>query len=172
MTGRTARVAAAAIVTVPLIGYPLVVGADGARFPSAGDCVRKAPPGETAELDLVFGRRETPAEAEQLLERVRGVGYVGAEVRALRERHRQIHTWVSANLLQTLFREALVDRVNLWVCPVVIGQGKKLFPEGTAATRFEQVEPPKAYPGGVMLLRYRRLEGPPETVTEAIDAED
>ena len=48
MTGRTARIAAAAIVTVPLIGYPLVVGADGARFPSADDCVRKAPPGETA----------------------------------------------------------------------------------------------------------------------------
>jgi dihydrofolate reductase len=97
---------------------------------------------------------------------------VGAEVRDLRERHEQIHTWGSANLLQTLFREALVDQVNLWVCPVVIGQGKKLFPEGTAATRFEQVEPPKSYPGGVMLLRYRCLEGPPATVTEAVNAED
>ncbi len=31
---------------------------------------------------------------------------VGAEVRDLRERHEQIHTWGSANLLQTLFREA------------------------------------------------------------------
>jgi dihydrofolate reductase len=41
--------------------------------------------------------------------------------------------WGSANLLQALFREALVDRLNLWVCPVVIGQGKKLFPEGTPA---------------------------------------
>jgi dihydrofolate reductase len=87
---------------------------------------------------------------------------VCAEVRDLCERHEQIHTWGSANLLQTLFREALVDRVNLWVCPIVIGQGKKLFPEGTAATRFEQVEPPKSYPAGVMLLRYRCLEGPPE----------
>ena len=88
---------------------------------------------------------------------------VGAEVRDLREGHEQIHTWGSANLLQTLFREALVDRVNLWVCPVVLGQGKKLFPEGTAATRFEQIEPPKSFPGGVVLLRYRCLEGPPET---------
>jgi len=42
----------------------------------------------------------------------------------------------------------------------VIGQGKKLFPEGTPATRFAQVEPPKSYPAGVMLLRYRCLEGP------------
>jgi hypothetical protein len=98
---------------------------------------------------------------------------VGAEVRDLCERHEQIHTWGSANLLQTLFREALVDRVNLWVCPVVIGQGTKLFPEGTAATRFEQVEPPKSFPGGVVLLRYRRLEGgPPKTVTKAVNAED
>jgi dihydrofolate reductase len=99
---------------------------------------------------------------------------VGAEVRDLRERHQQIHTWGSANLLQTLFREALVDRVNLWVCPVVLGQGKKLFSEGTAATLFEQVEPPKSFPGGVVLLRYRCLEGPPETgnVAEAVNAAD
>jgi dihydrofolate reductase len=88
-----------------------------------------------------------------------------AEVRDLRERHEQIHTWGSANLLQTLFRESLVDQVNLWVCPVVLGKGKRLFPEGTTATRFEQVEPPTSYPGGAMLLRYRRLDGAPETVT-------
>ena len=86
------------------------------------------------------------------------------EVRQLRDRHQQIHTWGSADLLQTLFREGLVDQVNLWVCPVVIGQGKRLFPEGTTASRFELAEPPKAYPGGAMSLRYRRLEGPPETV--------
>ena len=88
-----------------------------------------------------------------------------AEVRDLRERHQQIHTWGSADLLQTLFREGLVDQVNLWVCPVVIGTGKRLFPEGTAATRFEPLESPRTFPAGVMLLRYRRLEGPPETVT-------
>ena len=85
------------------------------------------------------------------------------EVRGLRERHEQIHTWGSGNLLQTLFREALLDQVNMWVHPVVIGTGKKLFPEGTAATRFEQIEPPRLFSAGVMLLRYRRLDGPPET---------
>ena len=40
--------------------YPAVVAADGGDFPSAVDCVRKANPGETAPLDLVFGRRDTP----------------------------------------------------------------------------------------------------------------
>lgn len=80
MTRSGARIAAAAIVAVPLIGYPLVVAADGARFPSPEDCVHKASPDEPGELDLVFGRRDTTAEAELLLERVQGVGYVDAEI--------------------------------------------------------------------------------------------
>lgn len=133
-------------------------------------------PGKTDEIGRDFDRlpkyvasRGTPALSWDTSIQISDVG---AEVRDLRERHEQIHTWGSANLLLTLFREALVDQMNLWVCPVVIGQGKKLFPEGTAATRFEQVEPPKLYPRGVMLLRYRCVEGPPETVTETVDAED
>jgi hypothetical protein len=81
VTRTGARRAAAAIVAVPLIGYPLVVAADGARFPSVDDCVRMAGPGETGELDLVFGRRDTTADAERLLEQVRGVGYPDAELR-------------------------------------------------------------------------------------------
>jgi dihydrofolate reductase len=86
-----------------------------------------------------------------------------AQVRELREQHEQIHTWGSADLLQTLFREDLVDQVNLWMCPVVIGEGKRLFPEGTTPSRFELAEPPRAFPGGGVGLRLRRLEGPPQT---------
>jgi dihydrofolate reductase len=140
------------------------------------DIFRDYWPGKTDEIGRAFDRvpkyvasRGTP---ELSWDTSIQITDVCAEVRDLCERHEQIHTWGSANLLQTLFREALVDRVNLWVCPIVIGQGKRLFPEGTAATRFEQVEPPKSYPAGVMLLRYRCLEGPPETVTEAVNAED
>ena len=81
MTRSAARLAAAAIVAVPLLAYPLVVAADGARFPSRDDCIRIADEGETAELDLVFGRRDTTVQADELLERVRGVGYVDAEIR-------------------------------------------------------------------------------------------
>jgi dihydrofolate reductase len=131
------------------------------------DIFRAYWPGKTDEIGRAFDRvpkyvasRGTPELSWDSSIQITDA----AEVRELRERHEQIHTWGSANLLQTLFREALVDQVNLWVCPVVIGQGKKLFPDGTAATRFEQVEPPKSYPGGAMLLRYRRLEGPPEVV--------
>jgi hypothetical protein len=72
---------AAAIIAVPLLAYPLVVGADGAPFPSVDDCVAVAGPDDEGELDLVFGRRDTPTAADELLARVRGVGYVDAEVR-------------------------------------------------------------------------------------------
>lgn len=132
-------------------------------------------PGKTDEIGLAFGRvpkyvasRGTP---ELSWDTSTQVVDAGAEVRDLRERHEQMHTWGSANLLQTLFREGLVDQVNLWVCPVVFGQGKRLFPEGTTPARFEQAARPKSYPGGAMLLRYRCLEGPPETVTEAVTSE-
>jgi len=85
-----------------------------------------------------------------------------AEVRALVARHEQVHTWGSADLLQTLFAEGLVDQVNLWVSPVVIGQGKRLWPDGTTPSRFLPVGPATTYPAGATLLRYRCLEGAPE----------
>jgi hypothetical protein len=75
----SARLLAAAIIVVPLLAYPLMA-VGGARFPSRDDCVRLAPEGETGALDLVFGRRDTVAEAERLLEQVRGVGYKDAEL--------------------------------------------------------------------------------------------
>lgn len=81
MTSSRILLLAAAIVAVPVVTYPLVVAADGARFPSVDDCVRLASSGTTEPLDLVFGRRDTPSEAARLLARVRAVGYVDAEVR-------------------------------------------------------------------------------------------
>ena len=41
----------------------------------------------------------------------------------------QVHG--SANLIQTLLRHNLVDQFRLWVFPLVIGSGKRLFSEGT-----------------------------------------
>jgi len=81
MTPRLAAILAAAVVAVPLVGFPAIVLADGARFPSVEDCVRVASTSDGGELDLVFGRRDSSTTAEMLFERVVGVGYVDAELR-------------------------------------------------------------------------------------------
>ena len=50
----------------------------------------------------------------------------------------QVHG--SANLLQTLIREGLIDEFRLWIFPVVIGQGKRLFAEGTVPAALKLLE--------------------------------
>jgi dihydrofolate reductase len=41
--------------------------------------------------------------------------------------------WGSGNLIQTLLAEHLVDRMHVFIYPITIGSGKKLFAEGTQA---------------------------------------
>ena len=82
MRRSTTQLLAVAIVAVPLVAYPAVALRHGAHFPSPADCVHVAKPGESGDLDLVFGRRDTVAEADVLLEQVRSVGYRDAEVQA------------------------------------------------------------------------------------------
>jgi dihydrofolate reductase len=50
----------------------------------------------------------------------------------------QVHG--SGNLLQTLMRNNLVDVYRLWVFPVVIGSGKRLFAEGTIPAGLKLVD--------------------------------
>ncbi len=47
--------------------------------------------------------------------------------------------WVhgSGNLMQTLLKEHLIDRMHVWIFPVTIGNGKRLFAEGTQADGFK-----------------------------------
>jgi dihydrofolate reductase len=50
----------------------------------------------------------------------------------------QVHG--SGNLIQTLLRHNLVDQYRLWVFPVVIGSGKRLFAEGTIPSALRLVD--------------------------------
>jgi dihydrofolate reductase len=46
----------------------------------------------------------------------------------------------SGNLVQTLMRHGLVDEYRLWVFPVVIGSGKRLFADGTIPSGLKLVD--------------------------------
>src|SRR4249919_2024807 len=50
----------------------------------------------------------------------------------------QVHG--SGNLIQTLLRHNLVDQYRLWVFPLVIGSGKRLFSEGTVPSGLKLVD--------------------------------
>jgi dihydrofolate reductase len=50
----------------------------------------------------------------------------------------QVHG--SGNLIQTLMRHNLVDEYRLWVFPVVIGSGKRLFSDGTIPAGLKLVD--------------------------------
>ncbi|MGH2759817.1 MAG: dihydrofolate reductase family protein, partial [Actinomycetota bacterium] len=50
----------------------------------------------------------------------------------------QVHG--SGNLLQTLMRQNLVDRFYVWVFPVLVGTGKRLFADGTVPSALRLVE--------------------------------
>lgn len=45
----------------------------------------------------------------------------------------EIHVWGSGDLLQTLISAGLVDEHRLWIAPVVLGGGKRLFENGVPA---------------------------------------
>lgn len=86
-----------------------------------------------------------------------------AQVRALRDRHEHVKVVGSLDLVQTLLRERLFDVVDLWLHPVVLGQGKKVFASGVVPTTLALLQPPAGSPNGVVHLRYGRLEGLPAT---------
>lgn len=84
-------------------------------------------------------------------------------VRDLRDRHEHVKVVGSLNLVQTLLREKLFDRIDLWVHPIVLGVGKKVFDGGAVPTNVTLLEPPTAAPSGVVYLRYGLAEGTPAT---------
>ena len=51
-----------------------------------------------------------------------------------------LHVWGSANLVQTLMHNDLVDVFWLMIYPITLGAGKRLFAEGTIPMTFEATE--------------------------------
>ncbi|WIN00295.1 dihydrofolate reductase family protein [Actinoplanes oblitus] len=86
---------------------------------------------------------------------------LAAGVREIRAKHEHVHVIGSLDLVQTLLRERLFDRLNLWIFPITLGVGKKVFDGGTVPTNLELLEPPVTSAKGAVLLRYGLGAGVP-----------
>ncbi|QLL09898.1 dihydrofolate reductase family protein [Mycobacterium vicinigordonae] len=84
-------------------------------------------------------------------------------VREVRDRHNSVKVVGSVDLVQTLLHEKLFDRIDLWVHPIVLGVGKKVFDGGAVPTNLTLLEAPVGSPTGSVYLRYARADGVPGT---------
>jgi dihydrofolate reductase len=77
------------------------------------------------------------------------------EIRSLkREQGRDMVIWGSLSLARSLMDEGVIDEYQLFVCPVRLGSGDRLFADGLATERLRLTET-KTYESGTVLLRYR-----------------
>jgi len=86
-----------------------------------------------------------------------------AELAALRERHEEIHVIGSINFARTLVADGLFDQLNLWVYPIVLGAGKRLFPADGPPASLELLAAEAPSKKGAVLLRYGWKGSTPET---------
>ncbi|MFF2371175.1 dihydrofolate reductase family protein [Agromyces sp. NPDC058110] len=76
------------------------------------------------------------------------------QVRPLKDRFDDIHVIGSGDLARSLLAAGLVDRLNLYLYPVALGAGKRLFDGIGVPGAFTLAQPPRVFPSGAMLLVY------------------
>ena len=84
---------------------------------------------------------------------------VAESVAALKDRYDEVHVIGSLNLVQSLLRAELVDRLNLWQYPLVLGSGKRVFAEGTVPKALRLTES-FIYPSGTLHVIYDMAGAP------------
>ena len=84
---------------------------------------------------------------------------VATDVRGLKDRFNDIHVIGSGELVRSLVAEDVLDRLNLYVYPITLGSGKRLF-DGIVPAAFTLAEPPRAVPKGAISLVYERAGVP------------
>jgi dihydrofolate reductase len=86
-----------------------------------------------------------------------------ADLKAKRGGELQVHG--SGNLIRWLLNNQLVDEITLFVCPVIVGQGTRLFPDTGPDAALDLVES-RSTPKGVTIQVYRPTGRPQyETAT-------
>ena len=66
----------------------------------------------------------------------------------------ELHVWGSSALLHTLIAADLIDEYRLWLAPVVLGEGKRLFQNGVPSRVLSLVET-RSTPKGLLINTYR-----------------
>lgn len=83
-------------------------------------------------------------------------GDVAEKVRELKQQDRpNLHVMGSADLLQALFKNDLVDELQLMIVPITLGTGKRLFTHGTIPAAFKVTES-QISPNGIIIVNYER----------------
>ncbi len=86
-------------------------------------------------------------------------GDLAERIAGLKDRHDAVHVIGSLDLVQSLLRLGLVDRLNLWLYPLVLGSGKQLFAGGTVPAALRLTES-VTYPNGTLQLSYETAGAP------------
>jgi dihydrofolate reductase len=86
-------------------------------------------------------------------------GDLAESVTALKARHDEVHVIGSLDLVQSLLRSGLIDRLQLWLYPVLLGSGKRVFAGGTVPTALRLTES-VTYPSGTLQLVYEAAGAP------------
>ena len=76
----------------------------------------------------------------------------------------------SADLCQTLFKNDLVDEMELMIIPITLGPGKRLFADGTIPVTVKVTES-KVAPKGIICVTYKR-DGDVKTGAPQIEEND
>jgi dihydrofolate reductase len=81
-------------------------------------------------------------------------GDVVPQIKKLKEENAP-DLWVhgSGNLIQTLLANDLIDRMHVWIFPITIGNGKRLFAEGTKPEGFK-LTGSRTAPSGTIIATY------------------
>jgi dihydrofolate reductase len=83
-------------------------------------------------------------------------GNIAEEIKKLKsENGPDLHVYGSADLIQTLLKNDLVDEFWFKIYPLTLGQGKRLFTGGTIPAAFRLTDS-KVSPGGVIVANYKR----------------
>jgi dihydrofolate reductase len=89
-------------------------------------------------------------------------------IEAVKERHEETHVIGSLDLVQSLLQLRLVDRLILWLYPLLLGSGKRVFASGTVPAAL-QLTTSVTYPNGTLQLAYQPV-GLPTYGTIGVEA--